>query len=723
MKLFKSLFFFIAFLSISPLFSQQPSLRINEVSQGTGTQEYVEFLVTGIPSTACSPQNLDLRGWIFDDNNGRFKNGAGTGIAGGSMRFSSNSIWQAVPVGTLILIYNDASFGFTLIPAQDLSLTDGNCRLVIPANSNLIEKNALPDQNSSPYPASGWSVGGNWTYVGMANDDDSFQIYAPTNTTVPVHAVSWGNNTLNNIIYFSGSAGGKVFCATNTTSTDMSLQSNWSSLAVNSTNQTPGSPNSPQNAAYISSLNNNCTIPTGGITVTASGTDVSCNSPCSGTASITISGGTAPYTVLWSNNATTNSISNLCAGTYSVTVTDDLGCDDTQTIVIGTDASFTLVTSGNVSICEGESTTISVSGATDYTWTQNLGTGNSHTVSPTTSITYNVTGTTNGCSVTETIVVTVNPKPTVTFVNENVTCTIPCSGKSTATISGGTAPYSILWSNNATTNSIQNLCAGNYSATVTDALGCKNTQTVTIGTNANFTFTTSGNKTICEGESTTISAAGATDYAWTQNLGTENSHTVSPATTTTYNVTGTTNGCSVTETIVVTVNPNPIINAGNDQVVCIGESYTFNATGGDAYVWSDGFVNGDSFIPDAGINTYTVVGTVGNCFSSDELVITVISCDWELELPNVFTPNGDQVNDFFVPTKESNIAIKEFNIFNRWGNLIYKSNAPILIWNGKTNVGEFIEDEVLNGVYFYVITFTNNQLEEKMEQGFVHVLR
>ncbi|MDD2982254.1 MAG: gliding motility-associated C-terminal domain-containing protein [Crocinitomicaceae bacterium] len=573
MNAHKVLITFVLFLSFTSLFSQQPSLRINEISQGSGEKEYVEFIVTGIPSTACNPQTLDLRGWIFDDNNGRFKTGSGTGIANGSMRFSTATFWQAVPVGTLILIYNSADFDNSIIPAQDLSITDGNCKLVIPISSSLFEKNSLPNQNTSTYPTTGWTTGGDWNFIGMANTNDSFQIYAADNTTIPVHAISWGNNTLNNILFFSGNASGKVFSAMNTSSTDLNLQSNWASLTVNGTNQTPGLPNSTQNAAYISYLNNNCSIPTGGISISAIGTNVSCNATCNGTATVTISGGTAPYTVLWSNNETTNTIQNLCAGTYSVTVTDNLGCDDTQTVTIGLDATFTL--------------------------------------------------------------------------------------------------------------------------------------------------TTSGNKTICAGESTTISANGATTYAWIANLGTGNSITVNPTSTTTYVVTGTTNGCSVSENIVLTVNPTPAINAGNDQTVCIGETYTLNATGGDNYVWSDGYANGDSFIPAAGVHTYTVVGTLGSCFASDQVQITAIPCDFEFEIPNVFTPNDDNSNDFFVPIQQTNIIVKEMNIFNRWGNILYTSEGPSFSWNGKSKGNE----EVLPGVYFYELTYLNALQELKTAQGFVHLMR
>lgn len=573
MNRFNSLLILVSFLYFSPLLSQQPSLRINEISQGTGEKEYVEFIVTGIPSTSCNPQVLDLRGWIFDDNNGYFKAGSGTGIAPGSMRFSNASLWQAVPVGTLILIYNNADFDNSLIPAQDLSLTDGNCRLIIPVSSNLIEKNDLPNSSSSAYPSTGWSAGGEWIKIGMANSGDSFQIYAPSNTTVPVHAVSWGNNTQNSIIYFTGSASGKVFSASNTTNNDLSIQSNWNSLAANGSNQTPGAPNSTQNATYISFLNNNCSIPTGGISISLTGTNIGCNETCSGTATLAISGGTAPYTVLWSNNETTNTVQDLCAGTYSVTVSDDLGCEDTQTIAITNDASFTLTTSGNVSICEGENTV--------------------------------------------------------------------------------------------------------------------------------------------------ISANGATTYSWSNNLGTQDVHTVSPSSTTTYTVVGTSNGCSISETILVTVNQSPLVEAGTDQIVCIGQSYTVNATGADTYIWTEGFNNGDTFIPSAGIYTYSVIGSTGNCTSTDQVTITVAPCDWEFELPNVFTPNGDLVNDLFLPTKNNNVTVTGFKVLNRWGNLIYSSSNALLIWDGKTNQG----DGVLPGVYFYEVQFTNILLEEKMEQGFVHLMK
>ena len=93
-------------------FSAQ-TLIINEISQGSsGVQEYVEFLVVPDPSQTISCTEvlpcLDLRGWIFDDNNGYFTGlGGGFGIAAGACRFSLDPFWACIPVGTIITIYNN----------------------------------------------------------------------------------------------------------------------------------------------------------------------------------------------------------------------------------------------------------------------------------------------------------------------------------------------------------------------------------------------------------------------------------------------------------------------------------------------------------------------------------------------------------------------------------------------------------------------------------------
>src|SRR5688500_7373071 len=108
-QIFPQLIISCSFFFFQPVFAQ--SVVINEVSQGTvGSQEYVEFLVIGPNLVNCSdtPPCLDLRGYIFDDNNGFLNGGptSGVGIASGACRFSNDVFWSCIPVGTIIVVYN-----------------------------------------------------------------------------------------------------------------------------------------------------------------------------------------------------------------------------------------------------------------------------------------------------------------------------------------------------------------------------------------------------------------------------------------------------------------------------------------------------------------------------------------------------------------------------------------------------------------------------------------
>jgi hypothetical protein len=139
----------------------------------------------------------------------------------------------------LILIYNDGSTN-PAIPSQDVSLTDGNCSLTIPSSSNLLERTTTsPTTTNSSYPPDlNWTNGGSWNPLAMSNTDDSFQL--PNIVTgAPYHSISWGNNTNGTIIYFSGTAAGKVFSMVNSVSNDWNLQANWQSGNI-FVNETPG---------------------------------------------------------------------------------------------------------------------------------------------------------------------------------------------------------------------------------------------------------------------------------------------------------------------------------------------------------------------------------------------------------------------------------------------------------------------------------------------------
>lgn len=314
----------LSIFSISTLFSQQ--LIINEVSQGSGSSEYVEFVVIGDAVCTIPAPCIDLRKVIIDDNNGFFAPGSGTGIAAGAVRFADDLFWSCIPQGTFIVIYNENSPN-TAMPADDTSLTDGNCRLVLSASSTLLEVTTVssPSISTNLYPPDvSWIIGGSWDPLAMSNTNDSFQIPNLGVNGTPLHAVSWGNNANGSIIYFAGSANLKVFSFVNSISNDWNSQSNWIAGDVG-VNETPGMANSPENDAWIATMNPACGIPLP-ISLSSSVVNESCDGMCDGSVEIIVTSLESQYSFVWQTGEITQSISNVCPGVYSVIVSDSGAC-------------------------------------------------------------------------------------------------------------------------------------------------------------------------------------------------------------------------------------------------------------------------------------------------------------------------------------------------------------------------------------------------------------
>lgn len=210
---------------------------------------------------------------------------------------------------------------------------------------------------------------------------------------------------------------------------------------------------------------------------------VSCNGANDGQASISVTGGTTPYSYLWSTGATTSTVSNLAPGTYSITVTDSNGCSAIDSITITEPAALSgVTTSSNVS-CNGSndgSGTVTVSGGTapySYLWS------NGHTGATLDTVaagTYTVTVTdANGCTIIDSVTIT-QPIPLTVTVSVNESCTNSASGSASAVATGGTPTYLYSWNTGDITPTISNLAPGTYTITVTDFNGCSATDSGTI---------------------------------------------------------------------------------------------------------------------------------------------------------------------------------------------------------------------------------------------------
>ncbi len=218
-------------------------------------------------------------------------------------------------------------------------------------------------------------------------------------------------------------------------------------------------------------------------------TGVLCYGTSTGAIDLTVTGGVSPYTFLWSNNATTEDLTDLPAGEYNVTITDANNCTQILNVTViqsvarlsGTIDSHTDATCAG---SEDGSVTISGSGGTTpYEFSLD---GNGYQSSGTFSLLspggHTVTIRDAGLCTTDVMVNIAEPTPVLIASSKtDVSCPGENNGSLTITVSGGTAPYAILWDNGTTITSRQNLENGSYGVVVTDANGCATSATLVVG--------------------------------------------------------------------------------------------------------------------------------------------------------------------------------------------------------------------------------------------------
>jgi hypothetical protein len=297
--------------------------------------------------------------------------------------------------------------------------------------------------------------------------------------------------------------------------------------------------------------------------------------------------------------------------------------------------------SGNLNICDGQSTTLTVNcggdcaGAT-YTWNQGLGSGQAKTVTPPIGThTYTVTVTRPGqdCEAVTSIDVTVSPAPAI---NPTATPTAICVGDAVSLEANCPLCTNFTWSNGLGTGA--NVLATpasttNYTVTGTQG-GCSVTATVPVTVNQAPVFTIIGNPsmTICQGGTTVLEAdcsancpGGGTGYQWSNGLGTGFTKSVTPAVNTTYSLTATSpNGCVgvVSKEVTVTALPSVNINPATPSI-CSGGNAALTATGATTYSWSEGSNTAAINVSPASTTSYTVTGTTNGCTNTATVTVTV----------------------------------------------------------------------------------------------------
>lgn len=427
--------------------------------------------------------------------------------------------------------------------------------------------------------------------------------------------------------------------------------------------------------------------------LTLNATDENC-SQSNGTATVSVSGGTTPYSYLWPGGQTSAIATGLAAGNYTVTVTDFTSCDTTATVTVNGTGGATVTASFTPPSCNGgnngSATATCTGGTTPYSFLWND--SQAQTSNPATGLgagNFSVTVTdNNGCASIASVTITEPPSLSAGASGTDISCNGAADGSAAATASGGSTPYSFLWSNGQSTPAISGLSAGSYSVTVSDSNNCISADSLTITEPSPISLSVSGNTSICAGTSTSLyaNAPGAILYFW--NTGDSSfSITVSPAADTVYSVTAFVGSCTATQQVPVTVSLPPTASISGTSAVCRGDSAVLTATGGPAYVWSTGDSTQTITVTPSSTTSYSVSITNSCGTATSSFSVTLFA-----------SPAANAGNDTTI-SKGSSVSL------NATGGVNYQwNNSPDL---SCTNCQNPVATPAAEATYYVTVTDAN----------------
>lgn len=456
--------------------------------------------------------------------------------------------------------------------------------------------------------------------------------------------------------------------------------------------------------------------------------------------------GTASY--LWSpsNGLSSTTIANPIANPtdttkYFVTVTDESGCKVIDSVTVNVAPLPVISTINDTTICPGTSVTLTTTGnnSNTYSWSPGTGLNNAGiknpVASPKTQTKYIVTATTtSGCKSKDSVTVSLYPAATITTSND----TTICHDTNVQLSASGGVNYS--WSPAGSLNNpdIANPVANpdattNYIVTVTDGNSCAYKDSVKVSVIEKAQFSISPDQSVCPGQSVTISATGGGTYQWSPDTVFANpslaTQTVAPGVTTTYTVTINANNFCNDQSVkstTVSIKPDAVIGTRKDNDIdCIHTGTRLYAAGAATYEWSptSGLDDATKSNPMCSIDattTYIVKGTTSaGCTGYDTITVYVTNDGGDIfQMPSAFTPNGDGLNDCFGISKWGDITNLQFEIFNKWGNLIFRTTNPSECWDG--NYKDMAQPP---GVYVYWIRATSKFCGNIFKKGTVVIIR
>lgn len=452
-----------------------------------------------------------------------------------------------------------------------------------------------------------------------------------------------------------------------------------------------------------------------------------------GTAMISVSGGTSPFQIVWNKPGVSGfTPNNLSPGNYSFTVTDANGCYGSGSFSITEPNELTYTTTTISANCFGDPTSATVypSGGTNpisITWQDGTTSFTNTNIPANTNFGFTIIDA-NSCSKTGSVYLNSPPELTITSTSSNIRCKGENNGNISLNVQGGTAPYVYQWNTGYSGNNYSNLSPGDYYVTVLDNNSCSLTRSFNIREASQYlrlsaitrSPTCAGNR---DGAIVLLASGGVSPYNYSitdgVNVFNGQSNNGVPAGEFTASVTDN-YGCKV-DTVLIISEPAPLeAQVGYLDPSCMGNNdglIRVFASGGVApYTFLIG-----NFVLDEGLLTGLYQGEYmiyvrdsNDCevnLGKIELVDPYIEC---IKIPNVFTPNGDGINDTWIIEGLDIFPGHILYVYNRWGQLLYRGENGSDPWDGK-----YEGKNLPAGSYVYVLDLRNGH---KVYKGVVTII-
>ncbi|MBT8218249.1 MAG: gliding motility-associated C-terminal domain-containing protein, partial [Bacteroidia bacterium] len=437
------------------------------------------------------------------------------------------------------------------------------------------------------------------------------------------------------------------------------------------------------------------------LTVILDSTNVLCNGALTGAITSSVSGGIPGYMYNWSHGSAEANPIGLLAGAYVVTITDDNGCEAIASTSINEPTAIVVESTKTDIDCFGNingSVDVTTTGGTmpySFDWNTNQ---NTEDISALGAGNYTITVTdNNGCEQSASVLIEAPMEINQTFNVSDVRCFGDATGIIGTSTIGGTGSFTYSWSNGANSSSLMNLASGWYIVTVADQNGCTDIDSVQIGEPAQpLSVDVMTQDLVCFGDGNgtidldVIGGTGPYRFLLNSDPTVLNNPVIQGLDGGTYTVDVVdNNNCTISTDVIEIFEPaeiqvgfgdNVIIELGVDTVrlspvISGGQgSLIYTYLGADLTNLSctdcpDPFVRDQVFTKE-----YTLVVTDQQGCNGEDNVIVIISKDRRVWVPTGFTPNADNANDVLVPLGDPNTIVLNFQIFDRWGQLIFEQS-------------------------------------------------